>query len=87
MDSLFNFLVRGVRARVEDASGQVLDETNALGNADLLLLGQLAGQTMLARGGVVHLHRWGPLLEDEEQTRLDCSSSHGPIEEPALILP
>lgn len=35
--TFFNFLVRWVRAWVKDASGQVLDETDALSDADLLL--------------------------------------------------
>lgn len=60
--TLFNFLVRGVRAGVEDASGQVMDETDALGDADLLLLGQLASQTTLTWGGMVHWHWVGALL-------------------------
>lgn len=60
--TLFNFLVRGVRAWVEDSSGQVLDETDSLGNADLLLLSQLASQTTLTWGGMVHWHWLGVLL-------------------------
>lgn len=52
--SLFDFLVRGLRAGVEDASGEVMDEANPLGDTDLLLLCQLAGQARLTRGGVVH---------------------------------
>lgn len=61
--TLFNFLVRGIGARVEHASGQVLDEAYALGNADLLLLSQLTGQTTLTGGGMVHWHWWlGVLL-------------------------
>jgi hypothetical protein len=35
---LFDFLVRGLRAGVEDASGEVVDEANPLGDTDLLLL-------------------------------------------------
>lgn len=67
-DLLFNFLVRGVRAWVEDASGQVVDEANALGNADLLLLCQLASQSTLSWGGMVHWHRLAALLQKEEQS-------------------
>lgn len=52
--TLFDFLVRGLRAGVEDASGEVVDEANPLGDTDLLLLCQLAGQARLTRGGVVH---------------------------------
>lgn len=51
---LFDFLVRGLRAGVEDASGEVVDEANPLGDTDLLLLCQLAGQARLTGGGVVH---------------------------------
>lgn len=67
LHSLFNFLVRGVGTRVEDASGQVLDETDSLGNADLLLFGQLASQTTLPWGGVVHRQWLGALLEKTQQ--------------------
>lgn len=52
--TLFHFLVSRVGAEVEDSSGQVVDEADALGDADLLLLGQLAGQATLTRGGMVH---------------------------------
>lgn len=52
--TLFHFLLRGVRAWVEDASWQMLDETNSLGDADLFLLSQLASQTTLAWGWMVH---------------------------------
>lgn len=60
--TLFNFLVRGVGARVKDAFGQMLDEADSLGNADLLLLGQLVSQTTLPWGGMVHWHRLVALL-------------------------
>lgn len=60
--TLFNFLVRWVRAWVKDAFGQVLDETDSLGNTDLLLLGQLVSQTTLAWGGMVHWHWLDALL-------------------------
>lgn len=65
LDSLFNFPVGGVGARVKNASGQVLDQTNSLGNADLLLFGQLASQTTLAWGEMVHWNRLGALLEKQ----------------------
>jgi len=65
-DPLFNFLVRGVGARLEDAFGQVMDETDPLGNADLLLLSELVRQATLPRGGMVHLHRLGALLEGKQ---------------------
>lgn len=65
--SLSNFLLRGVRTRIEDTSGQVMDETDPLGNANLLLLSQLAGQTTLTRSGMVHWHWLGMLLEMKEQ--------------------
>ena len=55
---------------MEDASGQVLDEADALGDADLLLLGQLAGQTTLAWVGMVHWPRLGALLKKKEQRKL-----------------
>lgn len=55
--ALFHFLLRGVRAWVEDASWQMLDETNSLGDADLLLLSQLASQTTLTWGRMVHRQR------------------------------
>lgn len=60
--TLFNFLVRGVWAWVEDAFGQVMDEADSLSNADLLLFGQLVSQTALPWGGMVHWHRLGALL-------------------------
>lgn len=74
LDSLFNFLVSGVGARVEDASGQVLDETNSLGNADLLLLSQLVSQTTLPGGGMIHWHWLGALLGKKEQKTKRASS-------------
>lgn len=55
-DPLFNFLVGGVSAQVKDAFGEVMDETNSLSDADLLLLGQLGGQSGLAGRRVVDRH-------------------------------
>lgn len=60
--TLFNFLLRGVGAWVEDAPGEVVDESDALSDADLLLLSQLAGQAALSWVGVEHWHRLGTLL-------------------------
>lgn len=55
---LFDFLLSGIRARVKDAFGQMLDESDSLSDADLLLLGQLTGQATLPWVGMVH---WGRL--------------------------
>lgn len=73
--SLLHFLVRGVRAGVVDASGQVLDEADSLGDADLLLLCQLAGQAALPRGGVVHWQGLGALLgRGDRETTVEKAS-------------
>lgn len=80
LDSLFNFLISGIRARVEHAFGQVMDETDSLGNADLLLLCQLVSQTTLPWSGMVYWHRLVALLEKKEQktTCVICEASlHG----------
>lgn len=60
--TLFHFLLGGVGARVEDTSGQMLDEADTLGDADLFLLRQLAGQTTLAWRGVIDRQRLRVLL-------------------------
>lgn len=66
-DPLFNFLVGGVSAQVKDAFGEVMDETNSLSDADLLLLGQLVSEATLSWGGMVHLHRLLALLGRKQQ--------------------
>lgn len=68
--SLFHFLVGGVGARVEDTFGQVLDETDSLGDANLLLLGQLVSQTTLTWVGMVHWQWLGTLLEKRNRRQL-----------------
>lgn len=43
-------------AAVEDVGGQVLDEAHALGDLDLLLLGQLRGRPRHVRRRIVDRH-------------------------------
>lgn len=52
--SLSDFLLGSVPARIVDALRQVLDESDALSDADLLLLCELSGQSGLAGRGVVN---------------------------------
>lgn len=59
---LFHFLMGWIGSRLIDAFGQVLDETNPLCNANLLLLGQMTGQTSLTWVGMVHWKRLVALL-------------------------
>lgn len=54
--ALSYFFFRAVSSWVIDALREVLDEADALSDADLLLLRQLSGQTGLARGGVINRH-------------------------------
>ena len=61
---LSDLLLRAVLASVVHALGEVVDEPDALCDADLLLLGQLGGQASLTGGGMVHRHI-GLLLEDK----------------------
>lgn len=63
--ALFDLLVGRLCARVEDPSGQVLDEADALSDTDLLLLRQLSGKPCLAGCGMVHWHL-RPLLGSRE---------------------
>lgn len=65
--SLFHFLFRWIGAWVEDASGQVLDQTDSLCNADLLLLSQLTCQTTLPWVGMVNWQRLCVFLGQKEQ--------------------
>lgn len=51
--SLSNFLFRAISSWVVHAFGEVLDESNSLGDADLLLFCQLGGQSRLAGCRVV----------------------------------
>lgn len=51
--SLSNFLFRAVSSWVVHAFGEVLDESDPLGDADLLLFCQLGGQSRLAGCRVV----------------------------------
>lgn len=60
--TLFYFLLRGIRARVKDTFGKMVDESDTLSDADLLLLGQLGGQTTLTWCGMEDWHRWGVLI-------------------------
>lgn len=55
-DALSDLLLRAIPPWVVDTLWEVLDESNALGNADLLLLCQLSGQSGLARCWVVDRH-------------------------------
>ena len=64
--SLFDSLFSGVRAGVKVASGEVLDKTDALCNADLLLLGQLAGETTLTCIWVVDWQRLYASLQKKQ---------------------
>lgn len=73
--SLFDFLLRGIRPRVEDAFGQVLDQSDSLSDADLLLLGQLTGQATLPWGGMVHWRRLGLFLGNRKHKTQVCSAS------------
>lgn len=66
--SLSNFLFRSIPSWIIHSFGKVMDKSDALGNTDLLLFGQLSGQASLARCWVVDgyvdllLHRqrgWG----------------------------
>lgn len=52
--TLFDLLVGGFGAGVEDSAGEVLDEADALSDPNLLLLRQLGGQPWLTGCGVVH---------------------------------
>lgn len=65
--SLFHFLISGVGAWVENASGQVLDQTDSLCNANLLLLSELGSQTTLPRVGMVHGRWLCALLDNNKQ--------------------
>lgn len=54
--ALSDLLLRAVWAPVEDPFGQMLNEADALSDADLLLLRELRGQTGLTGRGVVQRH-------------------------------
>ena len=73
--TLFHFLVGGVGAGVEDTFGQVLDETDSLGDANLLLLRQLVSQTTLTWVGMVHWQWLGTLLVGPLKNRGPTSSA------------
>lgn len=79
--SLFDFLLRGIRPWVEDAFGQMLDESDSLSDADLLLLGQLTGQATLPWGGVVYWRRLGLFLGNRKHKTQVCSASNSPLGE------
>lgn len=51
--SLSDFLFRAIPPWIIHALGKVMDESDALGNADLLLFSQLSGQASLARCWVI----------------------------------
>lgn len=63
--SLSNFLFGAIPSWIIHSFGKVMDEADALGNADLLLFSQLSGQASLARCWVIDgyvdllLHRKG----------------------------
>lgn len=69
--SLSDFLFRAIPSRIVHALREVLDESYPLGNADLLLLRKLSGQSGLAGCRVVDGHvdlllrrekKWGRML-------------------------
>lgn len=54
--SLSDLFLRAVLSSIIDSLWKVLDEADALSNADLFLLGQLGGQPSLTGRGMVHGH-------------------------------
>lgn len=54
--SLSDFLLRTISSRVIYTSWEMLDESNSLGDANLLLLCQLGGQSRLTGCRVVYRH-------------------------------
>lgn len=67
--SLSDLFLWAVLSSIINALREVLDQANALSNADLLLLCQLCGQTGLTRCGVVHGHVSLLLYEQKQRRR------------------
>ena len=67
--SLSDLFLRAILASVVHALGEVVNEADALCDADLLFFRQLGGQASLTGGGMVHRHV-GLLLENKRETPL-----------------
>lgn len=79
-DTLSDLLLRVIWPPVEDPFGQMLDEADALSDANLLLLRELRGQAGLTGRGVVQWHvSWLLIWRWWLQVWVDAVSEAGPV--------